>query len=57
MSAGDTPDILEACPIDNGFILSSFCLASKLKPFNSEYFISSLSFLLSNFLNFSTWLS
>ena len=32
ISAGETPDILEACPIDNGFILSSFCLASSLNP-------------------------
>ena len=33
ISAGDTPEILEACPIDIGFILSNFCLASKLIPF------------------------
>ena len=24
MSAGDTPDILEACPIDKGFIFTTF---------------------------------
>ena len=36
MSAGETPDILEACPIEFGFNLFNFCLASKLNPFNSE---------------------
>ena len=54
MSAGETPDILEACPIEDGFILSNFCLASKLNPFNEEYSISSLNLFSSNFLNFST---
>ena len=33
ISAGETPDILEACPIEYGLCLFSFCLASKLIPF------------------------
>jgi len=28
ISAGETPDILDACPIDSGFCLFNFCLAS-----------------------------
>jgi len=35
MSAGETPDILDACPIEYGLYLLSFCLASNLKPFIS----------------------
>ena len=35
ISAGETPDILEAWPTEFGFILFSFCLASNLKPFIS----------------------
>ena len=32
ISAGDTPEILDACPIECGLCLLSFCLASKLIP-------------------------
>ena len=53
MSAGETPDILEACPTDVGFILSSFCLASILSPSIFSYSISELSFFCSIFLNLS----
>ena len=32
ISAGETPEILEACPIEYGFISFNFCLASNLNP-------------------------
>ena len=32
ISAGETPEIRDACPIDIGLIASSFCLASILSP-------------------------
>lgn len=36
ISAGETPEILEACPIELGLCLLSFCLASKLIPFTEN---------------------
>ena len=32
ISAGETPDILDACPTDCGFNFSNFCLPSRLIP-------------------------
>ena len=57
MSAGETPDILDAWPIEFGFILSSFCLASNLSPLIVLYSISFGNNFSSKALNFFTWSS